>query len=446
YVTYYAPGCLCVVDPRQAERFEASIAPHQNASAPHRGRDWGSELRRCATRAVQEAERQRTEPFQPECLTLYLNNECNLRCTYCYAAPSPGPAERLDLKTVAAAADVVAESCQQKGRPLYAVFHGGGEPTLHHEQLETTLALVEAAARAHDVELFRYVATNGILSAEKVAWLADHFDLIGLSCDGPAGIHDQQRLRADGSGSLEIVERTARILHEEGARLHVRATVTADSLLHQAEMAEYICRQLAPEEIHFEPVYLGGRTGAADSLCVDQAEAYVTHFLAARRAAWGYDVPLLSSGSRPGAIHGPYCNIFRQVLNLAPGGLATACFKLSRAAEIRDKGAAIHVSNPATGRFEIDRRRLRTLRRRLGAVPSECQACFNRYHCVRNCPDRCPLDGSSSLKDHFEPGFRCHVQKATTLAILTEEAGRLWSNARKERGPHGTRDLGFGAT
>ncbi len=82
------------------------------------------------------AERRREGAFSPECLTLYMNNECNLSCVYCHSDPSPGPASRLDEETIVAAAEVVAENCKQKGRPFYLVFHGGGEPTLHRERVE----------------------------------------------------------------------------------------------------------------------------------------------------------------------------------------------------------------------------------------------------------------------------------------------------------------------
>jgi hypothetical protein len=61
----------------------------------------------------------------------------DLHCTYCYADPSPSPTPRLELRTIAAAAERVAESCRQKNLPFYTVFHGGGEPTLHPERVNT---------------------------------------------------------------------------------------------------------------------------------------------------------------------------------------------------------------------------------------------------------------------------------------------------------------------
>jgi sulfatase maturation enzyme AslB (radical SAM superfamily) len=450
YMTYYSPGCLCVVDAGEAERFERTIAPVASATGSKQFQGWGQSLWQSAAEAVVERNRQATEPFQPECLTLYLNNECNLSCTYCFSDPQKKAGERLELDAISAAADLVAANCRTKSRPLYAIVHGGGEPTLDQAYLEAVLQRVRLAARAHRVPTWFYVASNGVLSSGKARWLAGQFDLVGLSCDGPAEIHNRQRplLRGQNAnanhGSLAVIERTACIIREEGKDLHVRATITARSVERQAEIASYICQQLAPSEIHFEPVYHGGRTGSADTLTPTQAEGYVAGALEAQAVAQGYGIPLRNSGSRPGSVHGPFCHVFRQVLNLAPGGLATACFKLSRSEEIRKRAAATGMWDRGASRFVLDVAGVAALRERLGVLPTACQGCFNSYHCARGCPDICPLDTEQADgSEGAGTGFRCLTQKATTLALLTATAQRLWSEVRalKQKGPHGTRDL-----
>lgn len=425
YAMFYAPGYLCVVDLSDAAWFKTTIAPPK---APLQGTGLGAELWRRAELAVAETKRRQEEPFTPECLTLYMNNECNLNCVYCHTDPSPRPAARLEMEDIVAAAEVVAENCQRKGRPLYGVFHGGGEPTLHRQRVERALSLLDTAASARNVELFRYVATNGVMPEEKATWLARRFDLIGLSCDGPADIQNSQRPYRGGQATSHIVERTGHIIQEEGCRLHVRTTITGATLHRQPEIADYICQQFSPEEIHFEPVYLGGRTNVANGLDARQAGEFVTYFLKAREVAREHGVLLICSGSRPNAIHGPYCHVFQHTLNLVPGGVATACFEVTDAVGVKEKGAMIGALNRGTGRFEIDHTHVQELRRQLGTIPAECAGCFNRYHCVRECPDRCPLDDSvRSGNSAREPGFRCLMQKALTYATLRETAESLRS-------------------
>lgn len=437
YAVFYAPGCLCVVDKSRAAQFEASLGVQENG--------WAGELWRRAAAAQIKERRQQAGPFLPECLTLYLNNECNLHCVYCYAASAPCSTTRLELATIAAAARVVAKNCRQKDCPFSIVFHGGGEPTLHHKQLEGALDCVEAIASEYGVTPFRYVATNGILPEKYARELARRFDLIGLSCDGPPDIQNHQRPSATGSQTARTVARTAHILREEGGRFHVRATITSVSLRRQVEITEYICRQLLPAEIHFEPVYVGGRTQPADRFEVCQAEEFVSNFLAARIVARRHGIALQISGSRPASVHGPYCHVFRDVLNLVPGGIATACFKLNEAAHVRAKGAVVGGMNQETGRFEIEHERIQTLREQLSATPPECASCFNQYHCVRECPDRCGLDDrvhtvseelsrAAAAQQQAEQtfGFRCQVQKALIQTTLITTAAHLWSAAAEK--------------
>lgn len=417
YALFYTPGYVCAVDRAEADHFEEQIRPA--AAIPE-----ARELWQRARAAVAAAQHQQEEPFCPECLTLYLNNECTLRCRYCYAAPSIRAGLRLEEGVVAAAAEQVAANCFKKGLPFHIVFHGGGEPTRHPERVRSLLERLDAIAARYNVSQFRYIATNGVISEATAVWLAEHFDLIGLSCDGPPEIQNTQRPQHHGQGSAHIVERTVRILHAQGRPFHIRTTITAQTLHRQAEIATYLCQELEPAAIHFEPVYSGGRAVAIEP---DQAASFVTHFLEAQQVACDYAIPLSFSGCRPREVHGPYCHVFRQVLNLVPGGAATACFKITTAKDAQQRGVAIGAPLKDAS-FTIDSARVDELRQRLGALPPACADCFNRYHCARGCPDYCPLDGADGVGS-----FRCRVQKSLTEAMLEKAAQRLWAERGQRR-------------
>jgi sulfatase maturation enzyme AslB (radical SAM superfamily) len=456
YSSFDAPGFLCVVPRSGSERFEAelgaSMAFPWGSKGP--GEDWAYLLCLQAEQAVAETDRLHQEAFCPECLTLYLNNECNLRCGYCYSAPSRRPAERLSLKTVCAAAEVVAKNCRQKQNDFYVVFQGGGEPTLDDAQIGSALALVESVASDYGVKTFRYLATNGVMPEKRAVWVARSFDLVGISCDGPADIHDGQRTNWEGQGSSSSLERTVNVLKEEGQPLHVRVTITSRSFQHQAEIAEYLCQNFEPVEIIFEPVYFGGRADGSTALDVDQAGEFVNEYLKARAVTDLCGVKLSTSGSRADEIHGPFCNVFRQVLNLVPAkgmlaaapqretgsaDVATACFKTVDAAHARAKGTTVGGLNPQTGHFEIDGGQVRLLRERLSFVPEKCENCFNLFHCAGDCPDRCLLVADDRAL--WGTGFRCRMQKTLMAALLEQAAERLWGEMLVNgiEGPHGTK-------
>jgi sulfatase maturation enzyme AslB (radical SAM superfamily) len=437
YSLFYAPGYLCVVHPADAGWLQQIIISTALSGVPtagdiladSRGYAIGQALFAMAVRALQEAASRHTAPFMPECLTLYPQSDCNLRCVYCQNERGFLAGAALDEELITAGAMLVAENCHRLGRTFYAVFHGGGEPLLDRRRVAGTVAVINRVAIEQGVPCFRYVATNGVLSTEDAVWLARHFDLVGLSCDGPPDIQDRQRPRRDGGTTAGAVERTARVLRQEGTHFHVRTTITSATVRRQAEIVEYLCRALAPEEIRFEPAYRGGRIADAAGLAAEQAEEFVAHFLYARRVASAQGIPLSQSGSRPAELHGPYCNVFRQVLNLTPAGWASACFDVVDATVLR-RPVMIGAFSRVTGRYEIDHGAIDRLRQRLVITSDHCAGCFNDQHCVRECPDRCPLDAAANVRGSDtdgEPGFRCLVHKALAFAHLKSAADALWA-------------------
>lgn len=437
YTAFYAPGCLAVVDSTSADRTTAGLGRHPGG--------WAERLWQHASQAAAEWRERLVAPFQPVCLTLYLHNECNLRCTYCYADPQPVPAPRLERSAVTAAAELVARNCRQQQLPLTVVFHGGGEPSLHPEQARELLEAVIQTATAYGLPTFKYIATNGVMDESRAAWLAAAFDLVGLSCDGPADLHDRQRPLWSGEGSYARLARTAAVLRAAGRPFHLRATITPAGVERQAEIAQALC-SLGPAEIHWEPIYLGGRALPENGLSPELAGRMVDGFFVAQAVARRYGIPLLTSGSRLRELHGPYCHVLRQVLNLAPGypagapAGASACFLLSRCEPESPDGRIIGRYEPSAGQFVLDAARVAALQEAATRLPAACGDCVNLYHCTRVCPSGCALD--SSWSDPRRE-FRCQFQLALTQARLSAASEWLWAG-REEASPgtiYGTEDL-----
>ncbi len=409
---FYTSGFLAVVDRDHAVIFEAEVFSSNPDSRA------AGALRDSAQRASVNWSRLTERPFEPVCLTLYLNNECNLRCCYCYSCPSPEPGIRLDKDTIQQAAALVAVNCKRRKTPLTVVFHGGGEPTLHQALTDSALDTVEQIAREQGLGIFRYVATNGVMPATKARWLAQRFDLIGLSCDGPMDIQDNQRPLWGGGSTSSAVQRTARIVKDSGKPLSIRVTLTRESFRRQAEIADYLCQMFQPREIHVEPVYEVGRAEDGTTV-IESAEEFVSEFLHAERIAQAHGVRWQMSISRPEELHGPYCHLFRDVLQLVPGSGAIACFKVTDADTARRQGSLIGERN-TDGTFSLNAQRISELQTLLQHEPEMCQNCFNKFHCVRTCPEYCPLESSP-----HQAGFRCQIGRLLMGSRLLEIANRL---------------------
>jgi sulfatase maturation enzyme AslB (radical SAM superfamily) len=409
---FYAPGYLAIIAPGRVDPFEQRLgSPSATGVA--------GELRAHAREALTTHRRRHERPYAPTCLTLYLHDGCSLHCTYCVSDPFPRPRQRLELEDVRAAAATVIENCLARGTPFTVVCHGGGEPTLEPSFLFRVLEELDAMAEARGVRIWRYLATNGVMPGSVARRVAHRFDLVGLSCDGPEDVQAVQRPLRRGGSSTPHVEATADAIRAAGTPLHVRTTVLPANADRLPEISEYLCSRLGPREIAAEPVYVGGRTTARDAPAPEDAEPMVDAFEAAEAVAISHGVAWTTSGSRPGDVHGAYCNVDRDVLQLVPGGAASACFKTQDAVSARRTGLAVGARVGA--RFELDERAVARVRQRAAERPA-CRACFNRFHCVRSCPDVCPALGAAA-----PDGFRCRFQRLLTLRKLTSLAAERGS-------------------
>lgn len=420
YSLFYTPEYLSVVESGLADGYEIAIGAPGKSSLPGI-----AHLRGRARKAAKAWYSAWTSSFYaPQCLTLYLNNTCRLSCAYCYSQPSPVLGKQLSLEAIRRGAEMVARNCAGLKFPMTVIFHGGGEPGLDRKLADQALDEVERLARQHELDLFRYIATNGVLPGERIAWMARRFDRVGLSCDGPPEIQNRQRPQLSGKPTSPYVERAAHILKDWGRAFDVRVTLTPATCRRQVEIAEYICTQLQPQMVHVEPVYRSERPAEQEPFQPETAEEFVANFMEARRFSQNLGISWITSGSRLGWIHGPYCQVYRSVVNLIPGDQMTACFKLSQA---RDDRRIIGSFDPSSQELRIDGKAFYSFILYQAEISRSCPGCFNRFHCVRACPDVCPIVDKAE-PGRLQEGFRCRVQKALAQALLLERADELMAN------------------
>lgn len=427
---YYSPGFVGVAKRNTINSFERSITSTEISPVG----EIPALLLKHALQAMRKIEEFLSQPFVPVCLTLYLSNQCNLNCSYCFSDSQESKSEILDINHVETALKTVIQNCKNTNHPLMLVFHGGGEPTINIRLIDEIIALANQLSEIEGLDPFYYIATNGVLSIKNAQWLASHFHKIGLSCDGPDFIQDKQRPRLNRSGSSRFVERTAAIIRDSGSRFTVRVTLTPEYFLYQEEIADYICRILKPDEIHVEPLYDGGRARGSMNFTSSHISLFIEHYLKARHVAQEQGIPWLSSGSRPEEIHGPYCNTLRSVLNLIPGGIATACFKTSTSEDAFFKNLVVGCVDDTknNSQFNIDQNHIRELNRNIlaSSIPTRCADCFNQYHCVQGCPDCCHLDEKGGPPEN---DFRCSFQKALATHIIFETIKKMSDQSRLDQ-------------
>src|SRR5207245_1388891 len=133
------------------------------------------------------------DAWKPTEVTLFLTNACNLRCSYCYASAGDYKGS-LDLETARAAVELVAKNAVELGKKEFRVsYHGGGEPTLAWDTLTGSARYAEELAAKHGMKVMLSLASNGVMPAKKVDWVARHIHDFSISYDGPAWVQDKHR-------------------------------------------------------------------------------------------------------------------------------------------------------------------------------------------------------------------------------------------------------------
>ena len=363
-------------------------------------------LTRHARAALEQWQDVLTRRFTPECLTIYISNDCNLDCAYCFSKSNVKRTDLIDLETVRLAAALVASECHKNSIAFTLVLHGGGEPTYHWQHFKDVFTAVKEIAQKHRVQFHSYVATNGMLSDNKASWLAHNIDLIGVSCDGPANIQNMQRPLKAGEASSPALDKTIRCINREGGKIRLRVTVTSESMRRQSEIVTYLAETYNAQDVCIEPVY-----GQEHCFCEKNAEGFVSNFLKAEGIANKYGVNIEYSGVRMNDVHSTYCDIFRNTIRILPDGVATNCF-----CDNRDNNQVFNIiGKPISelGVYQLDFDAINKLRDVASDFPRQCNQCINQLHCARGCPDYCPVSKKGINL------FKCKVNQLLMLNWLS---------------------------
>lgn len=150
---------------------------------------------------------QRKSPFQ---VTFSLTNRCNFRCAYCHIPLQ----ERAEMTTAAWRAVIDEFADAGMGRASFM----GGEPLLRKDVPELIDHLKRRSVHAS-------INTNGWLVPQYIDALA-RLDLVCITLDGPAAVHDAQRH----PGSYARVMDALELLRSRGTKTVTMTVLTSTSI------------------------------------------------------------------------------------------------------------------------------------------------------------------------------------------------------------------------
>ena len=339
-------------------------------------------------------------------VTLSLTHQCNLACRYCYA----GSTKKRDMspETAQKCVDFALETLPAEKSLSLGLF--GGEPLLRFELVREITKYAYRKAEEFKKSVIISITTNGTLvTPEVIDFAADQSVQLCLSIDGPADLHDRNRIYRDGRGSFSDVISGLEMALKRLNSLQVNAVFGPETILDLPRCLKFLADFGIPV-IHFSPDIMA--TWPND-LCPKVRDAFTQvaeHYIGYYKQGQEIAINLLDSKMLL-FIKGGYdvadkCAMGDGEWGIAPSGNIYPCERFIG----EDENSLFCLGNIHTG---INLERRCALRLKRGNHNPECLKCNLRRYCMNWCG--CTNYFMSGQTDMAAP-MLCTLEQATIKA------------------------------
>lgn len=360
------------------------------------------------------------ETFAPTKLTLFPTSTCNLECVYCYA--SAGRTKKfLELDAAKAGIDfVVGNAVKKNTKEVLLSFHGGGEPTSNWPIVVSSTEYFREKAVSHGLRSYISLATNGVLSEEKVKWIMANIDFTQVSFDGPEDIQNSQRPRVSGKESFTAVCKTAKMFSEGCYNFGFRATITQESVGRLQEVYDFLASNFKPKFVHIEPLYECGRCSVSKWKAPAQQE-FADNFLGLlKRLDKSKRIELAISHGNIDTVTSRYCGGCGNMFCITTEGYVSSCFQATLKDEPLSDVFFYGYFDKAQNKFVIDEGKRRYLNGRQTQNLPGCSDCFLKWNCAGDCPAK-SLDNDVVNIYNTEGKDECTLNRMLAKKLLIEK-------------------------
>jgi uncharacterized protein len=194
-------------------------------------------------------------PFPQKSLVLNVANDCNLGCSYCFAAQGDygAPRQMMDETTARHSVDFLLQNSGDSESVTVVFF--GGEPLMNLALIRRLVAYANEAGRKVGKRVEFSITTNATyLTPEVIEFLSDSEIGVAVSIDGPKKYHDVRRTYKSGLGSYDMIEpRVLNLLrNHKTRRVAARATLTHG--VTAVEECFWHLKEMGFHEVGFAPV------------------------------------------------------------------------------------------------------------------------------------------------------------------------------------------------
>lgn len=178
-------------------------------------------------------------------IKLIVSNDCNLRCSYCYASYGSYGKKRKVMKPEEAVN--LSKEIANKFPNLSAILFFGGEPLLAVDAIETICMGFK------DKKVNFLMETNGTIYSERIHKLIEEYNIkVTVSIDGPEFINDVHRKYPDGRGTYTTIVTNVKKLNRNKENVgFIQATYTKQAYekLSKTEIIEHLKNEVGIQRI-----------------------------------------------------------------------------------------------------------------------------------------------------------------------------------------------------
>ena len=181
---------------------------------------------------------------------------CNLACSYCFFLDKellyPNSKFRMPDDVLE---DYIRQLIETHRSNHVTVAWQGGEPTLMGVDFYRKAIEYQEKYRKPNMVFENTMQTNGtLLDDEWCQFFKENDYLIGISIDGPRGMHDTHRVDKGGAPTFDRVMRGLRLLQKHGVEYNILVTVNRVTADHPKEVYHFLRDEAGTEWIQFIPV------------------------------------------------------------------------------------------------------------------------------------------------------------------------------------------------
>jgi len=308
--------------------------------------------------------------------TLFLTQQCNLACDYCYIQKKGAT---LSLETAERIIEFIFHHTPDDEKIDLGFF--GGEPLLEFGLLQKVVEkTVQHPLYSEDRVAFRAVS-NGTIFSEEIAGFFDRYSIgLGISCDGSPAVQDRFRRFKNGQGSAETVEKNLKQALEWFPLLPVNAVYSAETCSSLPETIDYLC-DLGVKNIHLNPnISSDWSVEDAESLAaiyVQIAEKYLDFYIQGEPRYISLIDSKIAVVLRGGYQAGEKCSMGKGEFAYAPSGNIYPCERLVEG----DDGGVHCLGNVRDGSIQPVQ-----CNGQVGVVENaECRSCALKDFCMNWC-------------------------------------------------------------